>query len=218
MYVSEEQMTDAAAMRPYQLGESGTLLERDAVHHVYADFERGVMHEEINGPVRWRLGEGTPSPGKAAFAQLPSMARLIKRVEEEQPAARRVPPALYEAVHVPGGGGEDVKARGAPVMVADQDDIGNAKTPHALEKAAIGVHLPPVRQITGDDRKLRIGVVTIDVGNGRIEPDLGVETIKLLARSDQVGIGDVDELHAQSSPQSFGVLNDVWRARGLATV
>src|SRR5262249_5946125 len=68
---------------------------------------------------------------------------------------------------------------------------------HGVEKAAIGAHLTPVRQITSDDGKLRVGVVPIDVGDGRIESGLGVEPIKPAPWFDQVGIGDVDEFHAK---------------------
>src|SRR5262245_63977170 len=96
MHMTEEQMTDAVAMRPDYFGEGRSFRQGDAVHHVDANFERGVMHEDVDGPVRWRLGEGAPNPCKAPFAHLPRMARLVERVEKEQPAARGIAPALHK--------------------------------------------------------------------------------------------------------------------------
>jgi len=53
-----------------------------------------------------------------------------------------------------------------------------------------------MRQIASDDGKCRVGVVPVDVGDRRIEPGLGVETVKPEARFDQVRVGDVDKFHA----------------------
>src|SRR5262249_17036747 len=126
MHVTEEQMPDAVAMRPDDLGEGRTIGERDAVHRMDANCERGVVHEEIDGTVRWCLVKGARNPCKALLAHLPGMAPLIKRVEKEQPAARGIAPALHKAVHIAWRRGKHVKARGATVMIAHQDDVGHA--------------------------------------------------------------------------------------------
>src|SRR5262245_57091675 len=110
MHVTEEQMPDAVAIRPDDIGEGGTIGERDAVHRMDANCERGVVHEEIDGTVRRCLGKGARSPCKALLAHLPSMAPLIKRVEKEQPAARGIEPTLHKAVRVAWRRGEHVKA------------------------------------------------------------------------------------------------------------
>src|SRR5215475_736757 len=126
MHMTEEQMPDTVAMRPDDLGEGRPLHKRDTVHHVNADWERGMMHEEVDGPVRRCLGEGTRSPGKAVFAHLASMTPLVKRVEKEEPAARGIAPALHKTVRIPRCRGKHVKARGPTVMVAHQDNVGHA--------------------------------------------------------------------------------------------
>ena len=196
MHVTEEQMPDAVAMRADDLGEGRPLRKRDTVHRVHANRERGVVHEEVDGPVRRRLGEGTRSPCKALLAHLPSMTLLVKRVEKEQSAARGIAPALYKTVRITRRRGEHVKARGTTVMVAHQDNVGQAQTVHAVEEVPIRAHLSPMRQIASDDGKRRVGVVPVDVGDSRIEPSLGVETVKPEARFDQVRVGDVDKFHA----------------------
>src|SRR5215831_213321 len=124
MHVTEEQMPDAVAMRPDDLGEGRRLRKRDTIHRVYANRERGVVHEEVDGPVRWCLGEGTRSPCKALLAHLPSVTLLVKRVEKNQPAARGIAPALHKTMRITRRRGEHVKARGAAVMVAHQDNVG----------------------------------------------------------------------------------------------
>src|SRR5262252_9738138 len=126
MHVTEEQMPDAVAMRPDDLGEGRTLRKSDSVHRVDSDCERGMVHEEVDGPVCRRLGEGTRNPCKALGAHLPSMALFVKRVEKEQPAAQGIAPALHETVPIARRRSERVKARGTTVMVAHQDNVGYA--------------------------------------------------------------------------------------------
>ena len=118
MHMTEKQMPDALAMRPDDLGEGRPVRERDRVHRVQANRERGMVHEKVDGSVRRCLGEGARNPLQALIAHLPGIAPLVKRVEEEQPAARGIAPALHKSVRIPGCGGEHVKARGTTVMVA----------------------------------------------------------------------------------------------------
>src|SRR5215467_13321108 len=127
MHVTEEQMANALAIRPDDLGEGRPLRKRNSVHHVNTDCERGMVHEEIDGSVRRCLGEGTRSPCKALGAHLPGMALLVKRVEKEQPAAQSIAPALHETVRIPRRRGEHVKARSTTVMVAHQDNVGTRR-------------------------------------------------------------------------------------------
>jgi hypothetical protein len=114
MHMTEEQMPDAVAMRPDDLGEGRPLRKRDTVHRVHANREGGMVHKEVNGSVRRCLGESTRSPLKAPLAHLPGMALLVKRVEKEQSAARGIAPSLHKALPITGCRGEHVKARGTP--------------------------------------------------------------------------------------------------------
>lgn len=195
MQVTEEQMPDAVAMRPDDLGEGCPLRKRDTVHRVQTNRERGMVHEEVDGSVRRGLGEGTRSPFKAQFAHLPSMALFVKRVEKEQSAARGIVPTLHKTVRITWRRGEHVKARSTTVMVAHQDNVGHEETIHAVEEGPIRTYLSPMRQIAGDDGKRRVGVVPVDVRDSCIEPSLGVETVKLEAWLDQVRVRDVDKFH-----------------------
>jgi hypothetical protein len=52
-----------------------------------------------------------------------------------------------------------------------------------------------VGEIAGDDGELGIGVVMVDIGDGRVEPRSGVEPIEPQAGANEVGIGDLDQLH-----------------------
>jgi hypothetical protein len=52
-----------------------------------------------------------------------------------------------------------------------------------------------VGEIAGDDGELGIGVVMVDIGDGRVEPRSGVEPREPQAGANEVGIGDLDQLH-----------------------
>ena len=133
------------------------------------------------------------------------MARLIQRIEEQQPSARRVAPALHETVAVARRRRQLAEAGRAPIMVADQHDVGHLQRPHAVEEIAVGLHLAPMREIAGDDRNLRVGVMLVDVGDRSIEARPGIEPVEFEAGRDEMRIGDVNELHVLSAvPLSFG--------------
>jgi len=93
-------------------------------------------------------------------------------------------------------------------MVADENRVGHAQGTHGGAEIAISIHFPPVGEIAGDNGELGIGVVMIDVGDGRVEPRSGVEPIEPQAGANEVGIGDLDQLHNR--------LRQGWR-RGCGT-
>lgn len=74
-------------------------------------------------------------------------------------------------------------------------NVGHLQRTHAVQEIAVGLHLPPVREIAGDDCDFRIGVMLVDIGNRSIEPRARIEPVKLESGCDQVSVGDVNEFH-----------------------
>ena len=103
---------------------------------------------------------------------------------------------MHKAVFVDWNIGKNLQEIGAVVMIADQQVNRQTQPIEATLQVAVGLRLALIGKVARDHAEFGVGMMGVDVVNAGIEPIARIKAVQLLAAWHQMGIGDVNELHA----------------------
>ena len=193
VHVAEEDVTQVAP--PLDCPDEGLRIgEPDTVERRDADIERRMVHEDVNRPVIGlvELPREPIRPRRAEHAVVP--ARL-NGIEQQHAPLGRVQGALDEAVRV-GRCLRQGLQQGLPaVVVADHHVVWHAERRESVAQLAVGGRLPAVGQIAAQHAEGRVAMACVDVGKAGVEPGARIDPVDRLSGADQMGIGDLHDLH-----------------------
>src|SRR5262249_1101599 len=87
---------------------------------------------------------------------------------------------------------------GAVIMISNHPHLPRPKSLGDPGERLVCCRLAPVDKISGDHTKVGVGMARVDVIEGRGKPGAGVESVQGITRDDDVGIGQMNELHGGS--------------------
>jgi len=111
----------------------------------------------------------------------------------------RIQGCLNEAVGVPRRVGESGEQGRAVVVVAGYEAVGDREPVEDAFQGAVRAGPAVVGQVAADDAQLGVSVMGVDVGDASRQPCRRIEVVDLSAVRDQVGIGDLQQLHRLNS-------------------
>ena len=84
------------------------------------------------------------------------------------------------------------------VQIIQLRNVGDSELGHAIE--TLSSHgLTPMGHVTRDDRQFCVAMERVDVGDGSRKPGMRVQTIELQTAGNEVGVGNVNELHVNGT-------------------
>jgi hypothetical protein len=174
---------------PFRVGKADLLEMRDT------KIEGWVMHEDHHGPVA-RLAEAFFQPRHPGVAEAAAAPALLQRVEEDDPTrVSRVEHRLNEPLCVTRLIRELGHEGLAVVVIAEKEPHGHGQAGQFGGKAFIGLRFAPVGEVTRDDREVSVRMTADHVVDDRREASSRVEAMDRRVSRDEVGVGDVDDLH-----------------------
>ena len=201
VHMAEEDVPDARQVGGHPRVEQVALHQPDAVHRRDAQQQRRMVHEQEDRRVA-ALRDARFQPVQPGLVVPAGMGTGLGGVEEDQPSGFRIAHTLHRAGFVHRHVGEEFAKRRVGVVVADDQLHRHGQRVQRLAQRLERLAVAEMRQIAGDDGKIGVGVVAVDVGDAGIQPRLGIETVEQLARAHEVGIGQMDQFHHQLFQQS----------------
>ena len=125
------------------------------------------------------------------------------RVEKQASAEWRCGAGLSEPVTVPWQFGKDPEEFLPVIVIADQEMKRHLETPDLGAEDFIAGDVPRIRQVARHDHKVRVTVFCIDGVNRRAQPFCRIETGQRAIACDNVGVGEMNDLHETPPPEQF---------------
>jgi hypothetical protein len=120
---------------------------------------------------------------------------FVHRVQEEEDCLFAFEDGLKESLAVPGRLGKDTSEGFAPIVVAEQQMVGDAEPPEDVPQGAIGRFISAIGQVARENAKVDALALAIDVCDACFESSHGIETMQAVAVRNDVRVGDVYEAH-----------------------